>query len=412
METVATQPSPKTVSLVSLIEREKRRRQRRLAVWVGLAGATALVGVGVYFAARPRPAPMPERFRSVAVAHGDVVREVRATGRVDAVSSVSVGAEISGRIATVEVDFNDHVTAGQVMARFDRSALEAQRAQSEALLASAKAQLAQAKSDLVQAHRNKQRADELFANGAMALQEHETVVTAAALSEARLGAAAATVAAQAAMATVSKTNLEHTIIRAPIDGMVITRNIDPGQTVASMLQAPVLFMVAADLRKMQVAAAIDEADIGEVENGQSASFTVNAWPDRVFKGAVIEVRNSPQLVQDIVTYDAVISVDNLDLALKPGMTASVRIRTATTRDTASVPNAALHFTPPGEARAPASAEVWVLEANQLTAVPVHAGLTDGEVTAIAKGALPEGTRVLVDLTPEGKKAYGLVPKKQ
>ncbi len=412
MDTAVTAPLPASrTSLVTLIDREKRRRRRRFVIWTSLAVLVPALAVGIYFLARPGPAPMSARFRTAAVTHGDLVREVRATGRVDAMSSVSVGAEISGRISAVLVDYNDQVKEGQVMAQFDRAALEAQRTQSQAMLANAKAQLAQARLDREQGQRNKSRADEMFSKGGQSPQEHETAVTTASIAEARFNAAAASVAAQEASSTIARTNLAHTVIRAPIDGVVITRNIDPGQTVASMLQSPVLFTVAADLRKMEVEAAIDEADIGEVADGQQVSFTVNAYPDRVFPGVVTEVRNSPRVVQDVVTYGAIISVDNLDLALKPGMTASVRIRTATTKDTDSVPNAALQFTPPGEKRPETGSGVWLLEGDTAPKlVPVKSGLSDGEATAIEAGAIPAQARVLVDLTPEGKKAYGLVHK--
>jgi HlyD family secretion protein len=410
MDTVTAAAAPGRTALVTLIDREQRRRKRRLVIWISLAVLVPVASVGLYLLLRPGPVPLEARFRTAAVAHGPLVREVRATGRVDAVASVSVGAEISGRIAQVLVDYNDRVVAGQVMARFDRSALEAQRAQAEAQLAAARAQAAQAALDLAQARRNEQRSQTMFAQGGESPQDHEAAATAAAIAEARLGAAQASVAAQAAAAAVARTNLDHSVIHAPIDGVVITRNIDPGQTVASMLQAPVLFIVAADLRKMEVEAAIDEADIGEVAVGQVGSFTVNAWPGTVFEGRVTEVRNAARVVQDVVTYGAVIAVDNLELKLKPGMTASVRVRTAAAEETDAVPNAALQFTPPGQQRAPASAGVWVLEGQALRLVPVVATLSDGESTAIASGAVPSGAKVLVDLTPEGKQAYGLVHK--
>lgn len=395
---------------MTLIDREKRRRRNRLIIWVAVLVGVPAVSVGVYFATRPGPVPMSARFRTAPLGHGDLLREVRATGRVEAVSSVSVGAEISGRISTVLVDYNDHVTAGQIMAQFDRVALDAQRAQSQALLAAAKAQVAQAALDRAQAQRNKLRADEMYAKGGQSSQEHEAAVTAEAVAAARLSAAQANVAAQEASATVARTNLDHAVIRAPIDGIVITRNIDPGQTVASMLQAPVLFTVAADLRKMEVEAAIDEADIGEVAIGQSAVFSVNAYPDTAFEGLVTEVRNSPRVVQDVVTYGAVIVVDNLKLSLKPGMTASVRIRTATAKATDSVPNAALIFTPPGTQRAPKTSGVYLLDGTTFTFSAVQPGISDGESTAIAAGALSPTAKVLIDLTPEGKLAYGLAHK--
>lgn len=407
--TTATLPAPpklRETSLPALIEREKRRRRRRVWLWALLGVALAGTVVAIIIATRPRPVAVPARFRLAAITEGALVREVRATGYVEAVSTVAVGAEISGRVASVEVDFNQAVKAGQVLARFDVTALEAQKAQSAALALSAKAQLEQARSDLEQAKRNKARADSLFAQQAQSVTEHEAAGTALSVAESRVAAAEATLAAQTAMATVARTNLAHAVIRAPIDGVVITRNVDPGQTVASVMTTPTLFTVAADLRKMEVLASIDEADIAEVKVGQSATFTVTAWPGRVFSGTVTEVRNAARVVQDVVTYGAVIAVDNLDLALKPGMTASVRVQTGTASGR-QVPNAALRFTPPGEAKGE-GARVWLLDGERLTSRPVRPGLSDGEQTVVDT-ELPAGAKVLVDLTPEGKKAYGLAP---
>lgn len=394
------------VSLPELIERERRKRRRRRLV-IGVVVAVLALGVAaVVWLTRPKPTPMAQRFRTGAVTRGAVTREVLATGRVEAVSTVAVGAELSGRVATVEVDFNDRVKQGQVMARFDEGALQAQAAQSAAMAAASKAQLAQATADLAQAKRNLARADGLFAQGAQTLTEHEAAVTAVTIATARVGAAEATLAAQQAQAALARTNLTHAVIRAPIDGIVITRNIDPGQTVASMLQTPVLFTVAADLRKMEVVAAVDEADIGLVHEGQPATFTVNAYPSRDFEGVVTAVRNAARVVQDVVTYGAVIEVDNVDLKLKPGMTASARIRTGKVDDADRVPNAALRFTPPGSPVSDTPG-VWVLAGEALERLTVHPGLSDGEVTAIADGEVPRDAKVLVDLTSEGKKAYGI-----
>lgn len=399
--------APGRTTLPGLIDRERRRQRRRRITWAVLFALTPVIAGGIWLAARPRPVPMAARFRVQPVKHGDLVREVRATGRVDARATVSVGAEISGRIATVEVDYNDHVVAGQVMARFDRSSLEASRAQVEALVAAARATVAQAKFDLAQAKRNRARVDELFAQKVASQAEHEAATTTALLAEARLGAAESQLAAQEANARLARTNLDHAVIRAPIDGIVITRNIDPGQTVAAMLQTPVLFTVAADLKQMEVEAAVDEADIGEVRVGQKGSFTVNAYPDKTFVGVVTEVRNAARIVQDVVTYGAVVRVENPELLLKPGMTASVRVQTNEAKDADLVPNAALHFTPPGEKRDPKGDFVWVLEGERVASVAVKAGVSDGESTAIEAGSLAAGRPVIVDLTPQGKVAYGI-----
>ncbi len=375
-------------------------------IWIAFALLVALVGGGLGYLLRPKPVPMALRFRTQAVSHGTVVHEVNATGRLEAVSAVSVGAEISGRIQTVEVDYNSKVKEGDVLARFDKSTLEAQLAQTRAMLATARAQLAQASFDLEQAGRNRVRADAIFEKGGLSASDHETAVTAARLAEARVGAAKAQVSAQEAALAVAKSNLDHGEVRAPNDGIVITRNIDPGQTVAAVLQSPQLFLVATDLVHMRAIASVDEADIGDVLQGQEATFTVNAWPDRVFKGLVTEVRNSPVIVQDVVTYGVVVTVDNPDLALKPGMTASVHIRTAEDADVDRVPNAALHFTPPGLQREHGKPAVFVLEGDVPRQVPLRVGVSDGELTAAWDGP-PPGAKVLIDLTPEGRRAYGV-----
>lgn len=393
-------------SLLEIIERVKRSKRRRWLFVSLLAALPPIVGVALWISLRPEPLPLAARFRTASVSRGEVVREVQATGRLEAVTTVQVGAEISGKIASVEVDYNDHVTAGQVLARFDRAALSAQQAQIAATLAAARATVEQTKTDREHAASDRDRAVKLFAAGVLTQNDRDNALAAARLAEQRVTAAVAQLAAQQASHTLAATNLDHTVIRAPIDGVVITRNIDPGQTVASMLQTPVLFTVAADLRKMRVIAAVDEADTGEVAVDQRATFTVNAYPSRSFEGVVTEVRNSPQVVQDVVTYGAEVEVDNGDLTLKPGMTASVRIITAASKDSLRVPAAAFQFTPPGEERRAASG-VWTLSAGALRHVEVEAGVSDGELTSVVLGSLPVGASVVYELTAEGRKAYGI-----
>lgn len=402
----APQTAPQRRSLADLVAREKKRtRRRRILLWAGLAAVPVLV-FALWLVLRPRPVPISAQYRAMPVTQGDVIREVRATGHVEAVTTVQVGAEISGRIATVEVDYNDHVTAGQVLAHFDRAALAAQLAQTQATLAAARAALEQTKTDRDRTATDLQRVARLHDQKVIPDADFDNATAAARLTVQRVSAAEAQVAAQQAMFTVAKTSLDHAVIRSPIDGIVITRNVDPGQTVASMLQTPVLFTVAADLRKMRVIAAVDEADIGEVAVQQKATFTVTAYPERVFEGVVTEVRSSPVVVQDVVTYGTIIEVDNLDLALKPGMTASARIRTAKALDVQRVPAAALRFAPPGQQNGERPG-VWVLEGPATKRIEVHPGVSDGEVTQVAPGALTVGQNVLIELTPEGRKAHGL-----
>lgn len=401
----ADAPARPRRSLDQIIQQEERRRRRRHALWWAIAAAVPLLVGTAWWLLRPRPVSEAAKFRAQVVTLGDVVREVHATGRLEAVTTVAVGAEISGRISSVDVDYNSRVKAGQVLAHFDRTALEAQVAQVKAQRAAAKAAVEQAKIEREQAERNQRRARELRASALIGEADLETASSNAWLAAQRAEAAEAQYLAQGAAYDLVRTSRDHALIRSPIDGIIITRNVDPGQTVASALATPVLFSVAASLEKMQVVAAVDEADIGEVRTGQRAGFSVNAYPDRVFEGMITEVRNSPVVVQDVVTYGCVLTVDNTDLALKPGMTASVRIRTAEARGVLRLPSAAQHFAPPNETADGQS--VWVLETNGLRRVPVKTGISDGELTEIAPGALSERALVLVELTPEGRKAYGI-----
>jgi HlyD family secretion protein len=224
-------------------------------------------------------------------------------------------------------------------------------------------------------------------------------------------AARAQVELQRASHRLAKDALDDSVVVSPIDGVVISRNVEPGQTVAAVLSSPVLFVLAEDLRRMRVIASIDEADVGEVATGQAATFTVDAHPDRTFHAEVREIHNAPIVVQGVVTYDAVLDVDNRELELKPGMTASVRVVTKTVADTLRVPNAALRFSPPDRPAHEAGAQVWILASDEHgasvpQAVAVRPGASDGVLTAIAGGArLSAGDRVLVDLTPAGREAF-------
>jgi HlyD family secretion protein len=391
-------------SLAELITKERAQRRRHRVTRWAVVGALPLIAIGAWLALRPGPLPFAARFRVQPVTRGDVVREVTATGNVEAVTTVQVGAEISGRIATVSVDYNDRVRAGQVLARFDRTLLSAQLAQTDDAVAAARAAVEQARTNRDKAAIDSGRAVQLWEAKGVTDADRDAALSAARLARQVVTAAEAQLAASQAAMAVARTNLDHTVIRAPIDGIIITRNIDPGQTVASALQTPVLFTVAADLRRMRVVAAVDEADVGEVVVGQPAAFTVSAYPDRVFHGVVTQVRNSPVVVQDVVTYGTVVEVDNADLALKPGMTASAHIRIAATSNTLRVPNAALLFTAPGQAPT-TTAGVWVLAGKALRRASVHPGISDGEFTAVASGDLTDGASVVVGLTPRGRAAF-------
>jgi HlyD family secretion protein len=401
-----TAPRRPASPLTHLIGRERRRRQRRRTLLsVFLLGFAGVLTAG-WRLAQTRPVPLATRFRTEAVTRGDLVREVRSTGQVEAVTTVDIGAEISGRIVSVEADYNDIVVQGQVLARFDRAALEAQLAQAEAARDSARAALAQAQTDLGQSQRDLARSDELWQQGVLTPSEHDEAVTEARRARQKVDAAEADLSGKEAAYEVAQTNLGHTVVCSPISGMVITRNIDPGQTVASSFETPILFTVAADLRQMRVIAPIDEADVGEVSEGQRAEFTVTAYPGRVFEGIVTQVRNAPETVEDVITYGSVILVDNEDLALKPGMTASVRIRTDSAQDVLRVPTEALEFVPPGQ-DAPGSPALWVIDGETVRSIPVERGLNDGEYTVVSGEGISVGLELAVDLTSEGRKAYGI-----
>jgi len=405
LDTAAREPVAKPAEpLVELVRIEGgRRRRRRTVRWALVAVAAAMIGIGT-FAWWPRPAPFSERFGTALVTRGDIVRRVSATGRVEARSTVQVGAQVSGRIAEVLVDFDDRVRTGQVLARFEVASFAAQLEQARAAVAAARADSRRAGLEVAEARREHERTRTLFARGVVGSAELDAAKDRVELAVAARSAARAQLALQQSALSVAQTTMGYTEIRAPIDGIVISREVEPGQTVAASFQAPVLFEIAEDLRRMRVLASIDEADVGEVAVRQPASFTVDAYPSRTFSAEVIELRSAPHLVQSVVTYDAVLYVDNDDLALKPGMTASVEIETAAVYDVLRVPNGALHFQLPDEAQADGDG-LWLAAPAGPRRAPVVRGLTDGIVTAV-EGELHEGDAVIVELTEAGRKAYG------
>ncbi len=403
---VASAPASGTHSaLRDVIDHEQRARRRRIILRVAIALVLcAAVAVAVVFL-RPRPVPLGERFRRDTVGRGAVIREVSATGRVEARTTVQVGAQISGRIASVEVDFNDAVTRGQLLARFDTESLDAQVAQSRASVKAAQAALEQAKVEHTRAKHQLERSQRLFERGIESSEVVENLRSTEASAAAAIKSAAAQVELQRANAKVAETSHRYAEVTSPIDGVVISRNVEVGQTMAAAFQTPILFTIAQDLVAMRVVAAIDEADMGEVEPGEHASFTVDAFPQRSFEGVVTELRSAAKVVQNVVTYEAVLDVDNPERLLRPGMTASVKVRTAAIEDTLHVPNAALRFTPPGEQAAKQT--VWVLRDDELVAVRVVTGISDGMSTQIDDdGALGADQEVLVDLTPAGRAIAG------
>jgi HlyD family secretion protein len=300
--------------------------------WVIIIVAAIAVMVGTigYFAGGDEAAP---QYQTTAVTRGDVTQVVTATGTLNPVTNVTVGSQISGIIQTLYVDWNSPVKANQVVAQLDPATYKASVAQAEGDLANAKANL---ELNAIQA----KRTSDLFTNNLISGSDYDTAM-------ANLHQAQAMVQIKQASLDNARVNLSRCTIYSPVDGTVISRNVDVGQTVAASLSAPTLFVIANDLTQMQIDANVSEADIGSVEEGQPVTFTVDAFPERKFTGRVMQIRNSPTTVQNVVTYDAVIEVSNPDLKLRPGMTANASITTAQRSGVLKVPNAALRFKPTG-----------------------------------------------------------------
>ncbi len=386
-----------------IAQEDTRERRNRKIRWLLLA-LIPVVGVGLWYVLKPKPVPLPLRFRTGVVSTGSVIRDVKATGDVEAVTTIQVGAQVSGLISKVPVDYNTNVHAGQVLAKIDPTLYQAQYDQANGQFLSAQAALDQAISNRDLSARNLARARQLFDKHLISISDLNTDTTNLRVAEETVAASRASLAAAKGAMEVARTNLQICTITSQINGVVVSRNIDSGQTLASVFQTPVLYTVAADLKQMQVVAAVDEADVGEVVAGQQATFTVNAYPDRIFKGVVTRVRNAPVIVEDVVAYGTEITVDNSDLALKPGMTATATIVTATSKNSLKVPNAALHFTPPSE-KVDSVSGVWVIDHDTFRRIHLTPGVSDGEWTEVISGNITQGTSVLLELTPDGKKAY-------
>lgn len=339
------------------------------------------------------------KFGTEKVVKGDIVMTVTATGTVNAVTTVLVGTQVSGTIKTLYADFNSPVKKGQIIAQIDPAAFQAQVEQAKANLLAAKANHEKAEATLIDAKRTKERNETLFSKNLIARSDQDTAETNYETAKASVNAAKSQVAQTGAALEFSETNLRYTKILSPVDGVVISRNVDVGQTVAASFQTPTLFTIAQDLTKMQIDTNVDEADIGKITVGQEVEFSVDAYPDHVFKGKVWQVRNAPITVQNVVTYDVVIQVDNPELKLKPGMTANVSIIISMKKDVLKIPNAALRFKPSekvlvtSEKKGPG---VWILEMDKTKRISVSLGISDGNYTELVSGEVKEGQELIVE----------------
>jgi HlyD family secretion protein len=334
-----------------------------------------------------------DRYETAVVDRGPVVARVTATGVLSPLKTVQIGSQVSGRISELLVDFNSPVTRGQVIARLDPQLFKAAVERARANLSAARADLARARALAADAARQAERAGLLADRGVVPAAEADTARSTAAAQKAQVTAALASVGQATAALREAELSLANATIYSPIDGVVISRNVDVGQTVAASLQAPVLFTIAEDLAKMQVDTAVAESDVGRLAAGQPVSFTVDAFPEEVFHGAVRQIRNASTTVQNVVTYDAVIDVANPELELRPGMTANVTFIVGEAADALRIPNGALRFrpsdAPPGRG-AGGLRTVYRLEGAGLVAVQVKPGVSDGARTAILEGGLREG----------------------
>lgn len=373
------------------------RSLKKTVIWL-LILVTAVVAFYFYSKSKePRP---EELYRFQHLVRGDVTQTISANGTLNPVTLVNVGTQVSGRVSKLYVDFNDEVEKGQVLLELDDSLFAAQIEEAQGNVRNAQAEL-----DLAQA--NEARMRSLFQQEYVSRQELDQSVQALKSARAKLETARAQLRRH-------QTNLDYSIIRSPVSGVVVDRVVDIGQTVAASFQTPTLITIAQDLTKMQIDSSFAEADIGNIKVGQKARFTVDAYPNRTFEGMVKQVRLNPTITSNVVTYNVVVSVDNPDLILLPGMTAYVNIEVATHNDVLLAPNAALRFKPkldePQDTRAAGaprtarkksgnpdspSGKVYILQQQELQPVPVGLGISDGRFTEIMTEELKEDDRVVV-----------------
>lgn len=387
------------------------KRARRVP-WITIGIAMMLIALGVGWTVTHQT--QPTRYVTAAVTRGDVARAVTASGTVNPVTTVQVGSYVSGVIESVSCDYNTHVTKGQVCAKIDPRPYQTTVDQDQANLDAAHAQDRKDQTAYQLAQVTYQRTADLFGKGLVAHDAFDQAKSAADQAKAQVQLDQTTISQRQAALEASKVNLGYTTIVSPVDGVVVSRDITQGQTVAASFQTPTLFLIATDLTKMQVDTNVSESDIGGVQAGARAMFSVEAFPDRSFDGTVTQVRQAPQTVQNVVTYDVVVGTDNPQSLLKPGMTATVQVITAEQNNVVRVPEQALRFTPGGvtggtgrggDAVKPVGTSgrtggkeamaVWVLRNGAPARVPVTVGLDDGTNAQIVNGPLQPGDQVIV-----------------
>ena len=426
---------------------------RRL--WLGIAGLALAAGVTFQYWQPWKKADAAPRFEFGQVEKGALSANVSASGTLSALITVQVGSQVSGQIQDVLADFNTPVKRGQVIARIDPSTFQSRVTQAEADLSAAQGAVEVSKSTLAvrqaeagksratlgESERNLKRKQDLVAQNFISTAELDTAQTALTTAredvrladsqtqsaQAQVGNAQAGVRQRQAQLEQARLDLARTIIRAPVDGVVVSRNIDAGQTVAASLQAPVLFTIAQDLKEMEVNIAVDEADVGRVTEGQKVRFTVDAFPGERFTGKVTQIRKAPQVNNNVVTFSVMARVQNDDLKLLPGMTASTKILTEERKEVLKVPNEALRFRPTNPDGSPLKLEVkkreegpgipgrvWVLGTDGNPApLSLRLGVSDGKFTEVLKGEVKEGMEIILsqaedaDAKRKAKRPFGM-----
>lgn len=380
--------------------------------------------------------PTETPYLTVPVSKADIRQVVSSTGTLQAVTTVLVGSQVSGTIFKLNADYNTKVTKGQMVAQLDQAKFAARVEETRANVLAAQASAAKSKVAVEDAERSLKRAKELKQRELVSQSELDAAQTAYDSARSQLNVAQAQVGQAQASMNQANIDLGYTVIRSPVDGIVISRSIDVGQTVAASLSAPTLFTIANDLTKMEVHTNVDEADIGNISEGQDVSFTVDAYPQRRFRGKVYQVRNAPQVIQSVVTYNSVVRINNKELLLKPGMTANVQFLVSQKEDVLAIPNIALRFRPPeekneaqdllrqeqgraaprvgqrrtsrgagtgagagaGEGRRVRQVKIYVMKGDKAEPVEVQVGITDGSKTEVVAGALNENDPVIIGMS--------------
>jgi HlyD family secretion protein len=389
-----------------------------------VAGIGAAVIIGAVLMYVFKSDTQREKYETALIDRGDITEKITATGTISPVNSVKVGSQVTGRIVRIFADFNAQVKKGQVIAQLETDLYQSKVEQADANYKMSQAQVMEAKASLIDAESNFKRAKKLRAEQVLAERDFEIAETKYQAAQAAYHAAVAREEQSKALLNAARVDLAHTTIYSPVDGIVISRNCDVGQTVVATFQTPDLFLIAEDLTKMQVDAYVDEADIGKVRVGQEARFTVDSYPDTVFNGTISQVRFAPKELQNVVSYATVIEVANPELKLRPGMTASISIIVGRTTNVLRVVNAALRFKPDPEDKnflpdAPSAANsdayddfaltkqqrLWLLaEDGTVQIAPVTTGIYDMRYTEIVSGTVKEGQKVIVGYQPQWRKA--------